>query len=142
MKSLKFQMNLVANKQNITDVIKYIKDIIDGKNIVVLLQGDLASGKTTLVKEYLSYIGSNSEVTSPTFSLQSIYSNNIYHYDIYNKTINEFISLGMLEEFEKDGIHFVEWGDDKLEKLLLEYGFDILKIQIKKLEDKREYIIG
>jgi len=82
------------------------------------------------------------KVTSPTFSLQSIYDNNIYHYDIYNKTLEEFIALGLLEEFEKDGKHFVEWGDDKLKSILDEYGFINITININKLKNKREYIFS
>lgn len=135
-------MNLTVNKTNLSVVTKYLKAIIENKNIIVLLRGDLASGKTTLVKEYLKSINSPEEVRSPTFSLQSIYGTNIFHYDIYNKTLEEFIALGMLEEFEKDGIHFVEWGDEKLENILQEYGFEILVVQIEKQKDKREYIIG
>jgi tRNA threonylcarbamoyladenosine biosynthesis protein TsaE len=135
-------MNLTVNKTNLSVVTKYLKAIIENKNIIVLLRGDLASGKTTLVKEYLKFINSPEEVRSPTFSLQSIYGTNIFHYDIYNKTLEEFIALGMLEEFEKDGIHFVEWGDEKLENILQEYGFEILVVQIEKQKDKREYIIG
>ena len=122
-------------------VVEFLKKNILYRNVVVLLRGDLASGKTTFVKKYVESLGDINKVTSPTFSLQSIYDNNIYHYDMYNKTLNEFIALGMLEEFEKDGIHFIEWGDDKLEKILLEYGFDICIINIEKLENKRRYSI-
>ncbi len=119
----------------------YLQNTLGSTNQIVLLQGDLASGKTTLVKKYVQSIGLKDTVTSPTFSLQSIYGDNIYHYDVYNKSLEEFISLGLLEEFEQDGIHFVEWGDNRLKLLLEEYGFDILSIKIEKKEDKREYII-
>ena len=84
-------------------------------DVIVILRGDLASGKTTLVKNYVKSLGLDDLVTSPTFSLQSVYSNDIYHYDIYNKSLEDFIALGMLEEFEKSGTHFVEWGDEKLQ---------------------------
>jgi len=133
---------LSCSEDEIFKVIELLKNIIKNKNIVVLLRGDLASGKTTLVQKYVQSLGDCSKVTSPTFSLQTIYDNNIYHYDIYNKTLDEFIALGMLEEFEKDGVHFVEWGDKKLEKILLEYGFDICIIDIEKLENKRRYRIS
>ena len=96
----------------------YLIELLKNENYIVILRGDLASGKTTLVKNYLKALNLDDLVTSPTFSLQAIYSNNIFHYDVYNKTLNEFISLGMLEEFEKEGTHFVEWGDEKLENLL------------------------
>ena len=100
--------------ENINVIVDELKTIITGDTIIIL-RGDLASGKTTLVKNYVKALGLDDLVTSPTFSLQSIYSNYIYHYDIYNKTLEEFIALGMLEEFERNGIHFVEWGDEKLQ---------------------------
>lgn len=122
-------------------VVEYLKNVIQNRDCVVLLQGDLASGKTTLVKSYLAHSNTQSEVTSPTFCIQNIYDNNFYHYDVYNKTLEEFISLGLLEEFEKEGVHFVEWGDDTLEELLKSYGFDIIKITIEKINNKRRYTI-
>ncbi len=133
--------SLEAGLDELNTIVSELKSKIKNLNIVVLLQGTLASGKTTLVKNYVKSLGLNDTVTSPTFSLQTLYGNNIFHYDVYNKTLNEFIALGLLEEFEKDGIHFVEWGDDKLKEILDEYGFNTLTIQIKKKENKREYII-
>jgi len=132
---MKYRLEL----DNLDILLKDLKDQIFQKDIVVLLQGDLASGKTTLVSKFVKYIGMDDSVNSPTFSIQSIYGDNIYHYDLYNKTLDEFISLGLLEEFEKSGIHFVEWGDDSLKNILENYGFETLTITIDKIEDKREY---
>ena len=120
----------------------YLIELLKNENYIVILRGDLASGKTTLVKNYLKALNLDDLVTSPTFSLQVIYSNNIFHYDVYNKTLNEFISLGMLEEFEKEGTHFVEWGDEKLENLLKDYGYNVILIEIQKKENKRLYKIN
>jgi tRNA threonylcarbamoyladenosine biosynthesis protein TsaE len=106
---------------------------------VVILRGDLASGKTTFVKSYVKFLGLDDVVTSPTFSLQAIYSGEIFHYDVYNKTLESFISLGMLVEFEKSGVHFVEWGDERLQQLLLDYGYEVILIEIEKKEEKRLY---
>lgn len=122
--------------------IKILSSKIVDKNSIVLLRGDLASGKTTLVKHYVKYIGLEDNVTSPTFALQSIYDDKIFHYDLYNKGLEEFIALGMLEEFEKEGIHFVEWGEEDLESLLHQYGYDVIVIEIEKKDDKREYKIA
>jgi tRNA threonylcarbamoyladenosine biosynthesis protein TsaE len=132
---------LVCGVESIDEVIVKLQKLVENKNIVVLLRGDLASGKTTLVKKYVETLGYKDLVTSPTFSLQSIYGGDIFHYDVYNKTLSEFVSLGMLEEFEKEGIHFVEWGDEALERLLDEYGFQHITVTIKKLEEMREYTI-
>jgi len=133
---------MILKLAEINKFIDIIKTKIQNKDIVVLLRGDLASGKTTFVKNYVASLDIEDVVTSPTFSIQSIYGENIYHYDVYNKTLQEFVSLGLLEEFEKSGIHFVEWGDEKLENILREYGFDVLIINIEKKEESREYKLG
>lgn len=134
--------SFICGVDMLDDVITKLQELIQNKNSIVLLRGDLASGKTTLVKSFVKSIGCDEIVTSPTFSLQSCYGENIFHYDVYNKTLGEFISLGMLEEFEKEGIHFVEWGDEKLEQILDEYGFKHIIITIKKLDKLREYTIN
>lgn len=110
------------------------------QNGVVILRGDLASGKTTFVKSLVKHLGVEDDVTSPTFSLQQCYGNKIYHYDIYNQGVEHFISLGMLEELDKDGLHLVEWGDDKLLEILDSAGIKTLTIKIEKLDDDiRQY---
>ncbi|MEN8303770.1 MAG: tRNA (adenosine(37)-N6)-threonylcarbamoyltransferase complex ATPase subunit type 1 TsaE [Campylobacterota bacterium] len=120
-------------------VSKFTQEI---KNGVVILKGDLAAGKTTLVKAVVKALGVNDEVTSPTFSLQQCYGDRIYHYDMYNHGLEHFISLGMLEELDKEGLHFVEWGDDELIKILSASGIPTVVIEIEKIsDDEREYRI-
>ena len=122
-------------------IVHKLKTLTSNNNKIILLRGDLASGKTTFVKKFVESIGSKDNVTSPTFSIQTVYSNDIFHYDIYNKTLEEFVALGLLEEFEKEGLHFVEWGEDRLENILNDYGFEVINIEIKKLDGKRLYRI-
>ena len=122
-------------------IVSYLKEILENRDCIVILRGNLASGKTTLVKHFVKAIGVSDIVNSPTFSLQVIYGEKIFHYDLYNKTLEEFISLGMLEEFEKSGLHFVEWGDSKLENILNDYGFDVIVLNIFKKDNKRLYKI-
>jgi tRNA threonylcarbamoyladenosine biosynthesis protein TsaE len=132
---------MILKLTEINSIVTSLKKEIHNRNVVVLLRGDLASGKTTFVKKFVKSLNIDDIVTSPTFSIQSIYPKDIYHYDIYNKTLQEFISLGLLEEFEKSGIHFVEWGDEKLENILREYGFEVIVLNIEKKEESREYTI-
>ena len=106
------------------------------KTVVILIKDAILGGAERQA------LGLADLVTSPTFSLQAIYSDNIFHYDVYNKTLGEFISLGMLEEFEKNGVHFVEWGDEKLEILLNDYGYRVILIEIEKKDNKRLYKIN
>src|SRR5690606_33854362 len=113
----------LTSLENISLVVNELKKRVQNRDCIVLLKGDLASGKTTLVQEYVKSIGLKDLVNSPTFSLQVQYGENIFHYDLYNKSLEDFIALGMLEEFEKSGIHFVEWGNSALENILSDYGF-------------------
>lgn len=111
---------------------------------VILLQGDLASGKTTLIQHLLSYLNIPLEATSPTFSIQNLYHTpqyQIFHYDFYRKDLKEILELGILEEFEKQGWHFVEWGEEDLGKILKHSGFRVVIITITKAKDMRIYRI-
>ena len=120
-----------------TFVRQFLKNVSEG---VVVLQGDLAAGKTTLVKAIVKAKGIADIVTSPTFSLQQCYGDSIYHYDLYNHGLDHFLSLGMLEELDKYGLHFVEWGDDSLIELLNSIGITTTVIKIHKVsDDEREY---
>ena len=106
------------------------------KGYIVLLRGDLGSGKTTLVRSFVASENKQrkEEVTSPTFSLAQAYKSQdygvIYHYDIYRKDIQDMLELGLLEMFEEEGLHFVEWGDEHLEKILRQNGFKVMSITI------------
>lgn len=108
---------------------------------IYLLKGDLASGKTTLVKAMVQYLGNSSIVTSPTFLLVQDYGEGIYHYDIYQKNLEELLEIGFLEELEKEGWHFIEWGDEKLAKILKQIGMDFKSIEILPKQHLREYRI-
>ncbi|HZF71360.1 MAG TPA: tRNA (adenosine(37)-N6)-threonylcarbamoyltransferase complex ATPase subunit type 1 TsaE [Sulfuricurvum sp.] len=106
---------------------------------VVILQGDLASGKTTLTQAFARYLRMEETVTSPTFSLQQRYGDTLYHYDLYNYGFEKFLSLGMMEELEREGYHLVEWGDTALIDLLKRCGIDCLILKIKKCDDQSRY---
>lgn len=110
---------------------------------IVLLNGDLAAGKTTLVSKIVDILGASEQsATSPTFSLQQVYGNRVFHYDFYRVEFEEIVHLGLLEEFEKEGLHFVEWADVELVKLLKEAGFTIYSISITApTSSSREYIL-
>ena len=113
------------------------------KGGTIILQGDLASGKTTLVKSFAKSFGVSEAVTSPTFSLQQCYGDRLFHYDIYNHGVEHFISLGMLEELEREGYHLIEWGDETLMALLKRVQMPVVRVKIEKSErDKRSYEVS
>ena len=102
---------------------------------LVFLEGELGSGKTTLIKQFCKELGFKNQVTSPTFPLLNIYKNNeknIYHADLYRlKNINEINELGFYELVESNNWFFVEWPE-------LLYGvidFPYTKIKIKNVDD-------
>jgi len=129
---------MIKGLGELTDVSKEIsKRLPDGG--IVLLVGDLASGKSTLVKNFVKFLGLKSDATSPTFSIMNVYEDRVYHYDIYNEGVAKFVESGLLENLEVSGYHFIEWADEKLEEILTAYGFDFLKIEIGSLDPKREY---
>ena len=87
-------------------------------------------------------LGINALVASPTYLTALCYGENVYHYDIYKKNLQEVLSLGLLEEFERDGWHFIEWGDEKLAKILREIGLPFWQILITITKTKkRKYTI-
>ena len=81
---------------------------------IIFLNGDLGSGKTTLVKEIISALGVEESVTSPTFTIIEPYSSehrNIYHMDLYRiESASELAAIGINEYCkEENSIIFVEW---------------------------------
>jgi tRNA threonylcarbamoyladenosine biosynthesis protein TsaE len=84
------------------------------KGMVIVLTGDLGSGKTKLTEGILTYFGLQNEISSPTFTIVNEYNTeklNIYHFDVYRLAdIDEFLAIGGEEYFEK-GACIIEWGE-------------------------------
>jgi len=129
-----------ASLKDIKKVVTYLNEIVP-KNAIIFLIGNLASGKTTLTAQIAKSKGIESEVTSPTFSLQQCYDKNLYHYDLYRIQNHEFMELGLFEEFDKDGWHMVEWGSDELREFLLDAGYNVFNVTITPFENQRKYEI-
>ncbi len=81
---------------------------------VIILTGDLGSGKTKFVEGFLSYYGLENEISSPTFTIVNEYKSkeiNIFHFDVYRlNDLSEFYEIGGDEYFDK-GICLIEWGE-------------------------------
>ncbi len=131
---------IIASEDELNSVVEYLNETIS-KDAIVFLTGNLAAGKTTLTKAIAKVKGIESEVTSPTFSLQQCYDKNLFHYDLYRIENEEFMELGLFEEFDRDGWHMVEWGDDRLKSFLIEAGYNVFTVTITPFEEKRKYII-
>lgn len=99
------------------DTINFATKLASELNIgdIIILTGDLGSGKTKFTQGVLSYFGLDKEISSPTFTIvNEHYSCNnipIFHFDVYRlEDIDEFYSIGGEEYFEK-GICIIEWGE-------------------------------
>jgi len=131
---------IIADLDELNEVVKYLNDTVPTSAIIFLI-GNLAAGKTTLTKSIAKAKGIESEITSPTFSLQQCYDENLFHYDLYRIENHEFMELGLFEEFDKEGWHMVEWGDDALKSFLLNAGYEVFTVSIEPFEAKRKYTI-
>ncbi|WP_084111827.1 tRNA (adenosine(37)-N6)-threonylcarbamoyltransferase complex ATPase subunit type 1 TsaE [Gloeomargarita lithophora] len=81
---------------------------------ILLLQGDLGSGKTTLVQGLAQGLGISEPVTSPTFALIQEYPEGripLYHLDLYRLTPEEVQQLHLETYWQEvaPGIVAIEW---------------------------------
>ena len=117
-------MEIVSNSEEETiELGKKIASTLK-KGDIVILSGDLGSGKTKLTEGILTYFGLQNEISSPTFTIVNEYNTdklNIYHFDVYRLSdIDEFEAIGGEEYFEK-GACIIEWGEMIEEILPLNY---------------------
>lgn len=100
---------------------------------LILMQGQLGAGKTTLVKEILKQKGCKDIGTSPSYSLINQYGGEkelFYHIDLYRlNDAEEAFRLG-LEEFIYSGVLcMIEWPELIMEHL--DRPFVVIKIEVK-----------
>ena len=115
------------------------KEILKRKGeaaFVVFLDGDLGTGKTTLVKEIIFTLGVKEKVKSPTFTIIEPYelnNENIYHVDLYRIIDPSELEIIGLREYlnESNAIIFIEWPEKSYGYLKK---FD-LKISLKHLSE-------
>ena len=78
---------------------------------VVLVQGELGSGKTTFVRGAARALGVEGPVTSPTYTIGHRYRGrvDVSHLDLYRFEGMSNAEWGDLEEYFEDAVVFVEW---------------------------------
>jgi len=102
--------------------------------VLVLLTGDLGTGKTTLTKGLVSGLGAAGEndVTSPHFTLVHVYGKRmkVYHADLYRiESFHDFETLGMEDVFASPAIVILEWS----EKFPLPAPWPLVRVRLEHL---------
>jgi tRNA threonylcarbamoyladenosine biosynthesis protein TsaE len=81
---------------------------------VVVLAGDLGTGKTAFAQGFARGLGVTEQVTSPTFILARTYQGRLrlHHLDVYRLDhLQEAEDLGLAELVDDRGVTLIEWGD-------------------------------
>lgn len=108
---------------------------------LVLLSGELGSGKTTLTKGIISGLGAatEEEVTSPTFTLVHVFRNHVhvYHVDLYRiEGFHDFESLALEDAFAEPAVIIIEWA----ERFTLRTNWPQIRIHLEHAEGDRRRI--
>ena len=100
------------------DELRLIANLIINKNPnkVIIFNGEMGVGKTTLIKQLCINLGVLEATSSPTFSLVNEYKiqNNqrIFHFDLYRlKSEIEALDFGIDEYLYSGNWCFIEWAD-------------------------------
>lgn len=118
------KMKILSNSPEQTNALGVLLGEVCNQGDVILLEGDLGTGKTCFVQGLAKGLGFNGPVTSPTFVLIAEYRGRIflYHMDLYRLAdgLVKF-DLGLDEYFYADGVTVVEWPEYGGEAIPSEY---------------------
>ena len=104
----------VRSVDELGDVVSLIIRQIEEGYKIILLQGDLGSGKPTLTKVLCEKLGVSEPVSSPTFSLVNEYFSPvlgiIYHMDLYRlEKTDDLVQIGLEEYLDSGQPCLIEW---------------------------------
>ncbi len=112
-----------------------------GGRTVVAFDAPMGAGKTTLISRIAAQLGTEDDVTSPTFAIVNQYEGErtIYHFDMYRiERPEEALDFGCEEYLASGELCLVEW-PEKIEALLPD---DTMVVKIEILGDEeRRFII-
>ncbi len=102
--------------------------------VLVLLSGELGTGKTTLTKGIVAglHAAPEDEVTSPTFTLLHEYGSGkkVFHGDLYRiESFHDFETLGLEDVFAQPAIVILEWS----EKFPVKAPWPLLRLRLEHL---------
>ena len=108
------EYNFVSHSEN--DTIKFADEFASKLDMhsIIVLSGDLGSGKTKFTEGVLKHFGLEDEISSPTFTIVNEYDAKdfkIFHFDLYRLAdVDEFYAMGG-EEYLQNGLCIFEWGE-------------------------------
>ncbi|MDG3582229.1 tRNA (adenosine(37)-N6)-threonylcarbamoyltransferase complex ATPase subunit type 1 TsaE [Galbibacter pacificus] len=113
---------MLEAEYSLSDITAIAKKIIDNSQSKILLfNGEMGVGKTTLIKEIVKELGSKDNVSSPTFSIVNEYEGEegpIYHFDFYRiNNIEEVYNIGLDYYLHEQAWCLIEW-PEKIAELL------------------------
>ncbi|ROH97983.1 tRNA (adenosine(37)-N6)-threonylcarbamoyltransferase complex ATPase subunit type 1 TsaE [Chryseobacterium daecheongense] len=131
---MNYSINKLEDWQHIVDQI-----IPQLKHHILLLKGNLGAGKTTFTQFLLKKLGSEDEVSSPTYSIVNEYQTpqgKVYHFDLYRlKNIDEVYDIGIEEYLDNAFLCIIEWPEVYEEDL---YGLNYHTMSIINTGESRE----
>ena len=123
-------MTFSYSLSEINKAAKFIFDNINSK--IILFNGDLGTGKTTLIKNLCLELGLTENISSPTFPILNIYESEkikIYHADLYRvENLKDLNELGFFDIINTDNWFFIEWPKQIID--VIDKPFSILNIEI------------
>jgi len=117
-------MNIIFSLDQIQETADQI--LASNPKKIILFNGEMGVGKTTLIKQLCKSLGVQDATSSPTFSLVNEYqtSNNqtVYHFDFYrlNKE-TEALDMGVDDYLYSGNWCFIEWSEKIANLLPAEY---------------------
>ncbi len=130
-------MSFVRTERFIAETEEQLPEVVSSlmeamKFPLILMQGQLGAGKTTLVKEILRQKGCQDTGTSPSYSLINQYGSGdeiFYHIDLYRlERPEEAFNLGIEEFIYSGALCMIEWPELIMEHI--DKPFEIIQIEV------------
>lgn len=114
MNDLKSHTIYISRIEDLPIAAKQMLEFIGNRRIIIL-QGELGAGKTTITQQIVSILGHSGSTSSPTYSLVNEYEGTegpIYHMDLYRlNDLDEAYDIGIEDYLYSGNFCFIEWPD-------------------------------